>query len=360
MYGGTDTFVLNLCKKINKDKYNVTVVLAGRDGYFDRVPELEATGVKIRYTCDVTSFKGKLKGAYMLYKILKEEKCDVFQTNIDLFNGPQMFISWLARVPLRVCHSHNSEQGRSLQGGSSFAIKVYQKIMRWLCWIFSNARCGCSELALDFLFGNNWKKDPRATVIHNGIPLEEYSTPFDVDEKKEELGIHSKNVIGTVGRISFQKYPEFLVEIIKELKNIRSDFEFLWAGSGDLFDEISQKVNSYGLNDTIHLLGARNDVPQILQCCDLFLLPSRFEGLGIVLIEAQAAGLTCIASDVVPSEADCGGCNFLSLDSSPKEWAEVISNCIDGKIKLKINEKLLNKYSIDYMVEEMERVFDYE
>lgn len=360
MYGGTDTFVLNLCRKINKEKYDVTVILAGRDGYFDRLTELEKTGVNIRYTCDVSGFKGKLRHFRMLYKILKQEKCDIFQTNIDLFNGPQMLVSWLAGVPIRVCHSHNSEQVRSLEEGDTFAIRIYQKIMRHLCWKYSNRRCGCSEAALDFLFGDKWKSDPKARVIHNGIPLEDYQSTFDSDEMKSALGIHKKYVIGTVGRISYQKNPEFIVEVFMELCSLRNDCEFLWAGGGDLFDEISVKVKDYGLEDDMKLLGARSDVCDLLKCFDVFLLPSRFEGLGIVLIEAQAAGLPCIASDVVPKEADCGGCTFVSLNESPKKWAEAVSDCLDGKNKFHINDEMLNEYSIEYMVEEMERVFDCE
>lgn len=355
-YGGTDTFVLNLVKGMDKNLFDITVILSGEDNDFPRIEELEKLKIKIVYTCGLNDTKGKLKHLNELYKILKTEKCDAFQTNIDLFNGANMFIAWMAGVPLRICHSHNSQQGRELREGQGFGVKVYQGLMRWFCWSFSNRRCGCSEAAMDFLFKERWKNDPNSKIIHNGIELEEYGEELDIDNKKEELGLTNKYNIVTVGRISFQKNPMFMVEIFDELGRLRDDCDCIWVGSGEMEEQVKAKIKEEGISNRVHLLGARSDISEILRSCDLFVLPSRFEGLGIVLIEAQAANLPCVCSDAVPLEADCGGCMFLSLEDNAKFWAEKISEILDNK-KLSINKMKLNEYSMEHMVKEMEEVF---
>ena len=357
--GGTDTFVINLCKGLVKDGYDVTVVLSiDKEKAGPRLNDLKATGVRLAWTCSPNNIKSKLKHLVLLYKELKRGKYDAFQTNIDLFNGPNMLVSWLARVPIRVCHSHNAQQGKELKEGKTLSVRIYQKLMRWLCWTFSNRRCGCSKQAMDFLFEKRWVNDENSRVIPNGIDLSSYQKEFDKDKKKKELNLTNTYNICTVGRISFQKNPQFLLEVFYELSKIRADADLLWCGTGELEKDIKEQIINLNLIERVHLLGARNDVNKILGCSDMFLLPSRFEGLGIVLIEAQAAGLSCVMSDVVPSEVDCGLCLPISLEQSAKYWAEKISQVLDKSIDFNLNKEKLNSYSIDNMVKEMEKVLE--
>lgn len=358
-FGGTDTFVINLGKGLIQDGYDVTVILSvDEQEELPREHELLSAGIRVVKTCHLRGFKSKLRHLRLLYKELKKESYSVFQTNIDLFNGPQMLIAWLAGVPIRECHSHNSQQGRELNEGRSLSVKVYQGIMRWLCWTFSNRRCGCSDLALDFLFTDKWRTDSHARIIHNGIDLEEYHKQIDKKEKRKEIGINARYVITTVGRISFQKNPEFLLEIFRELVKIRNDVELLWCGSGEDEELIYKRISDFSLNEKVHMLGFRKDILEILNISNLFLLPSRFEGLGIVLVEAQAAGLPCVMSDVIPKEVDCGLCLPISLEKEAEYWAVKISDILDGKMQLKIDEQKLKLYSIETMVREMEEVFE--
>lgn len=357
-YGGTDTFVINLCEGLVKDGYAVTVVLSiDEDVTGPRLHDLQATGAHLVWTCSLNNTKAKIRHLLLLYKELKRTKYDVFQTNIDLFNGPNMFIAWLAGVPIRECHSHNSQQGKELRSGRKLSVRLYQGIMRWLCWKFSNRRCGCSEDALEFLFGDKWKNDSRVRVIPNGIDLSVYQGKFNKNKKKSELKLTNTYNICTVGRISYQKNPEYLLEVFYELSQIRKDVDLIWCGTGDLEELIREKMSKLNLDKRVHLLGARNDIAEILKCSDAFLLPSRFEGLGIVLIEAQAANLPCVMSDVVPKEVDCGLCLALPLEKSPKYWADQVCKVLDGKLSFEIDKNKLNEYSIDNMVKTMEEVF---
>lgn len=358
--GGTDTFVVNLCRGIDREQFELTIVNpATSEHCLVREPEVVAEGWEIVRTSPLNGLWSKLKHFWRLFWILKKGKFDIFHTNVDLFNGPQLFIAWLAGVPMRICHSHNGNQQKALMQGQKMSIRLYQSIMRWMCWTFSNRRLGCSEMAMEFLYqGHDWKHDKYPIVINNGIDLDVYRKKIDIEAKKKYLELTAKYNIVTVGRIIPQKNPIFIANTFVELCNLRDDCDFIWVGDGPLKKECEEIFKSNGILNRVHFLGQRADVNEILQCCNLFFMPSSFEGLGIVIIEAQAAGLPCLVSTEVPQEANCGGCLYKSLDDSKADWNSAMSDLLDKKIKLEINENALQKFSINYMVEQMQQVFN--
>lgn len=358
--GGTDTFVINLCKTIDKEKFDVTVVNpSSRPESNVRLPDLLATGVRLLQTSDLSrGLMSRLRHLWILYKLLRKERFDVFQTNIDLFNGPNLFVAWLARVPIRCCHSHNGMQQKELVEGSTFSIRLYQWAMRFLCWHFSNRRCGCSAIAMDFLYkGRHWQQNQYPAIINNGIDLEVFRQPLDVAAKKKELGLTANYNIVTVGRIIPQKNPIFIAETISVLCRQRNDCDFVWVGIGEQEGECRQIFERNGVASRVHFLGSRGDVPDILRCCNLFFFPSCFEGLSIANIEAQAAGLPCVNSNAISRESDCGASVFLSLDASQEQWVQTMSSILDGKIILKVDNNKLQQFSVENMTRQMQTVF---
>ena len=121
--------------------------------------------------------------------------------------------------------------------------------------------------------------------------------------------------------------------------------------------EVQQIIKLNKLEDKVHFLGTRSDVNELLICSNLFFFPSIFEGLGIVIIEAQAAGLPCLISSTIPKAVNCGGCDVLDLNKKTEEWAIRINDILDGKIKLEVDSNMLQKYSVEYMVKQMESLF---
>lgn len=357
--GGTDTFVINLCAGLDKEKYDITVINPEqRPEKMVRESDLLKTGVHLVRTSPLIGLDSMLRHFWRLYKILRKGKFDVFQTNIDLFNGPQLLVAWLAGIPVRCCHSHNAMQQKAIVQGMTLPIRLYQSIMKWMCWTFSNRRSGCSVDAMDFLFdGKPWRNASYPTIINNGIDIDRFRNSIDVAKKKAELGLTAKYHIVTVGHIIPQKNPLFIAESFAQLCKLRSDVDLIWVGIGNLENECKNILKNNGSLDRVYFLGSRTDVPEILQCCDLFILPSAFEGLGIVIVEAQAAGLQCLVSDVVPEEANCGATKYMSLSHTPKEWASVMSDMIDKKIELKVDETKIRAFSIQNMVSQMEKVF---
>lgn len=360
--GGTDTFVINLCKAIDKKKFDITIINPATSlALISREDEVLATGVKIFHTCEMYSIKGKLKHLWLMFKFLKKERFDTFHTNVDLFNGPQLFVAWLAGIPNRVCHSHNSQQARGIGKHIGLSVKIYQHIMRYLCYRFSTRRCGCSEEAMAFLFpGFDWRDNSYPQIIYNGIDLNKFrAIPSAelISKKKEELHLSANKNILIVGHIGLQKNPLFSVEIFREICHLRNDVALIWVGKGEMQNEVQKRLSDYKILPKVHFLGQRDDVSEIMHCADVFLFPSLFEGLGIVMIEAQASGLQCVASSEVPKLADCGATIYHSLTDQPIIWANTICDILDGRLKLQVDESRLSQFSIENMVNQMQRVF---
>ncbi len=357
--GGTDTFVVNLCKGLDKNKFDITVVNpSDKDSSRVRESEILSSGAKIVHTFPLTGIKGKLLHFFKLYKFLKFEKIDIFQTNIDLFNGPNLLIAWLAGVPVRCCHSHNSRQNREFKQGFTFSLRMYQWMMRKMCLWFSTHKCGCSQSAMSFLYPEyNWEKNNYPTIIQNGIDLHHFQELIDFVSKKKELGLTAPKHILTIGHFIKQKNPGFTAKVFAELSQVRSDVDLLWVGEGELKESIVDFFKKRNLLDRVHFLGYRSDINEIMQCSDLFILPSNFEGLGIVAIEAQAAGLSCILSKNVPPEANCGAALYMSLDDT-EQWLVSINRILNGETMLTVDPYRLNKFSIEYMSRQMTEVFE--
>ena len=355
--GGTDSFVLNLARGLTRDGHSVTIALAvnpgsGKQFREDEAREMGATVVKLS---DLGSVQEVFRYVYRLYCFLRSGCFDVFHANMDLFNGINMFVAWLARVPVRVCHSHNSLSQYEEKSKRHILVSIYRKIMRNMLWMFSTDRCGCSEPAMDYLFLKRWKTDARSHLVYNGIDLNRFLT---VDSVNRDVAgsVRSQKTIITVGRIEHQKNPYFTVSVMKELLAIDPRYKLIWVGTGDMRAEIVQEIQHLQLESAIQLLGTRTDIPELLHQASTFLFPSLFEGLPISLIEAQAAGLTCIVSDTITRDIDIGLCEFMPLTLPPKQWAERIIE-FNNRCR-EVDNKKLQQFSIGSMVKRLEKIYE--
>lgn len=359
--GGTDSFVLSLAKGLIADGYDVTIVMAvDPDGSPQfREAEAVAMGAKIYKTSDLDGMKKKLRHCGRLYRFLKAGKFDVFHANMDLFNGFNMPVAWLAGVPVRVCHSHIAGSQYEARTGKHLVVSIYRTIMRRSLWWFSNRRCGCSEMAMDYLFQSKWKRDKHSKVVINGVDFAEYSrAEFDKEQKKTELGLPQGKLLITVGRLSPQKNPFFTIRVMEELRKYRPELKLLWIGDGELRSQIEQAIQETGTAENILLLGVRKNVNDYLRCADLFIMPSLFEGLTIAAIEAQAAGLPCVLSDNISKQVNLGLCRFIPLDDGAGIWGATICDLLDGKMKLVIDEEKRMQFDRNYMVKSIERIYE--
>ncbi len=197
---------------------------------------------------------------------------------------------------------------------------------------YATAGLGCSRDACAALFGPDWEKDPRYDVLYYGIDLDPYRTR-DRAGVRRELGLaEDDHVIVHVGRFMDVKNHEFIVAIAAEMMQNLGNARFVLVGDGPRRQEIEALIAQHGLTDRFVLTGRRADVPRVLSGMDAFVLPSHHEGLGLVLVEAQAAGLPCLVSSTVPRDVGIvpGMCHWLALAEGAKAWSEKLVTVIRG------------------------------
>lgn len=350
---GIDIFVTNIATHFDRKKFDLSVVLAlDEDGAKQpREDEVRSAGIPLLYTCDLGSIKRIITHFLRLYRILKQEKVDIFHSNMGLMDGINCLAALLAGVPVRVTHSHTTNSHYAAKTGRQLIAGFFRWAVRLLCFLTANRRCGCSEPAMVYMFGKNWERHSHTRIINNGIDLQRFRP--DGTECRSE----TKRII-SVGRLANEKNPIFALEVMDELKKLRTDFVYEWVGGGELWEQVETAIQEKDLGDHVKLLGIRNDIEKLLPSRDLFFMPSLFEGLGIALIEAQAAGLPCVGSDRIPEMANCGGCCFLPLEESPARWAQVLSDILDGNHDLHTDPEKLRKFDISYTIEQLEQVYN--
>jgi len=310
--GGAETLVMNLYRHIDRSKIQFDFLVHGdkKGAYEDeilalggriyRMPNIRLASIW-KYNKALKSFFAEHKE----YKIVHAHNSEL--GNLALRQAK------LAGIPHRICHAHSAPHGFSVNNLLRNIFKIHAD------W-YTTERFACSEMAGRWQFGNK-----PFTVLKNGID----TARFCFNEKQRssiraKLGIENDFVFGHVGRFVQAKNHEFLLHIFQQVTRIKNNATLLLVGEGPLKPEIEQLSRTLGLHDKVQFLGARDDVPDILNACDAFVFPSLFEGLGIGLIEAQASGLPCFASQNVPSQvAITDLCSFLPLEN-PEEWAEGI------------------------------------
>lgn len=191
----------------------------------------------------------------------------------------------------------------------------------------ANIYFACSKEAGEFLYGKKLVMEGEVHIINNAIDCQRFRFNKEMRERTRiELGLKNKLIIGHIGRFNEQKNHEFLIDVFYEVCHRKNDCVLMLVGEGPLKNRIEEKINNLKIADRVLLLGQRDDVEYLLQAMDVFVFPSIFEGLGIVLIEAQCTGLRCIASNVVPIEAKVtDNLSFLDLKLGTTIWAENIT-----------------------------------
>lgn len=185
---------------------------------------------------------------------------------------------------------------------------------------YSDYRMACSQPAGEWVF-----KSKPFMVLNNAIDVEKFAyDPAIRNEARKEFALDSSFVVGTVGRIMHQKNPIGIIDIFAEVHKRNTKAKLLWVGEGMMRAEAEAHIHKLNLQDSVIMTGVRSDVNRLMQAMDAFIFPSFFEGLGIVAVEAQAAGLPTYCSDSVPREAGVTSlCKFLSISDYVK-WAEEI------------------------------------
>lgn len=319
---GTETWLMNVLRRIDRTRFQLDfLTIKGEEGFYDK--EIKALGGHL-HACPHPDNKGAfLRG---LKDILESnEPYDVIHAHPYTLSGLVLMQAARAKVPVRIVHSHTDR--RKATRDKSFIKQFYIKGMKRLISKTATYGLAASVDAAQSLFGNKWSDDPRWNVMYCGIDLEPFKKMKSKQVMRKELGIPAKaDVIGHVGGLNFEKNHEFLIDRFISLSKKNMRLHLLLVGDGPLKERLIDKVQTAGIEGRVTFTGTRSDIADVLSAIDLFVFPSLFEGLGLAVIEAQAAGLPCLVADTLPKEAEIvdGAVEFLPLDDSDATWEKTI------------------------------------
>ncbi len=316
--GGAETALMNAYRVIDRAQVQFDfAVHISRPGHYDE--EIRGLGGRIlplqppaeagwrNYGCEFT-------------RILEERgPFAAVHSHVHWFSGFVLRLASQHRIPVRVSHSHNTRDGN----GDSLSRRAYRMFMRALIRRHATHLIGCSREASEALFNRACWSDRRVSVLPHALHLADYACAAGSDLREELELAHGTPLVGHIANLSPAKNHSFLIEIFDSIRSLVPGAHLVLAGDGPLRAEIEAAIRARGLADRVHLLGVRNDVPRILAALDLMVFPSLWEGLPVVLVEAQAAGLRCLLADSVTRDVDLrlGLTEFLSLSRGAEDWA---------------------------------------
>lgn len=312
--GGLETMLMNYYRHIDRSlvqfdflehrssESDFDAEIAALGGTVYRLPRLNPLSFRYRKQLD------RFFAAHPEYRIV--------HSHLDCMAGIPLAAAKNHGVPVRIAHAHNSNQDKNIK----YPMKLFyrQEIPHVATELFA-----CGQDAGKWMFGKH-----SFTVLNNAIDAEKFSFCAETREQvRAEFGIKDSTLLlGHVGRFSPQKNHRFLLEVFHTLQQMRSDSKLLLVGGGELEATLREKCRDLGIQDQVLFTGIRSDVHRILQAMDVFLLPSLYEGLCVVAIEAQAAGLPCVISDSVSKECvrTNGLVSFFPLEKSTQQWAQEV------------------------------------
>lgn len=334
--GGIETFLMNYYRNINKKGIQFDFVTMFDSICFEE--EIKQLGGRVYKVTNVK--KNPLKYYSQLKKIMEENKYRIVHINmLSLANIIPIIVAKRAKVENIIIHSHNTSTPHGI------IRKLLDKFNKKIAVNNATELFACSELAGKWMF----EKEKDFIVINNAIDLNNYKfNPSIRDKIRQELKIENKFVVGHIGRFSEQKNHKFLIEIFREVSKKEPNAILLLIGDGELKEEIKNLVNKYELNEKVIFIDSVSNANEYYQAMDIFVLPSLFEGLPVVGIEAQASGTNCIFSDTITKELELTNfVKFISIDDDSKgKWVEeIIKNKNRGKNEV-CNTKLSQNYNI--------------
>ncbi len=327
--GGAESRIMDLYRRMDRDEIQFDfLVHSSALNWFtketERKPEfydeeIEAMGGHIYVLPKFKVYN------YLFYRravrkfFAKHKEFRVVQGHMTSTAGIYLPIAKKAGVPITVAHARNAGVVKGPKGAATRFFR--RELVEKADFCFA-----CSLLAGQDVFGRNAMSEGRVKIIYNAIDVRR----FTYDEKvraaaRKQLGISQELVLGHVGRFEYQKNHPYLLEVFAAVCRERKDAVLLLLGEGKDRPAMEERCKQMGIADRVRFMGNRKDTERYYQAMDIFLLPSFFEGLPGVLMEAQAAGLRCFVSDTVTREAKATDLvTYLSIDKPAESWAKEI------------------------------------
>lgn len=338
--GGVEAVIMNYYRNIDRDKVQFDLI-CDNDSTDIPYEEIEKLGGKVIL---IPPYQKVFKYIKELKRVLKEGEYKIVHSHINTLSVFPLYAAKKAGVPVRIAHSHSTTNKKEWKKNlMKLALRPFAKT-------FATDYFACSELAGRWLFGDKTFDEGKVYVLNNAIDLDKFKYDEKIRKaKRKELKIKDDTiVIGHIGRFVEQKNHRGLIDIFNEIHKLNENTILILAGQGPLMEEMKEKVKSLNLDKNVKFLGQRSDANELYQAFDVFLLPSLYEGLPVVGVEAQAAGLLCILSDDMTKETKVlETTEFLSLSAAPTVWANILLQSLEKyKRKDTLNEITKNGFNI--------------
>jgi len=350
--GGVESVVFNYYNFIDKSKIQFDLII-----HNDSVYEIPENILKLGCNVfKVPSYRHLFAYIKSLKIIFKNNNYKIVHSHMSTLSVFTLFAARMANIPVRIAHSHVTAG----KGKGEFFRNLLKYTLRLFSRVFPTHLFSCSEYAGRWMFGNNTFEKGKVTVLNNAIDFEKFIFSESTRNKiRNDLNLGDELVVGSVGRFTPQKNHDFLVDIFSEVVKRNKKSTLLLIGDGELKKQIQKKVALLGLQNNVLFLGARDDVNELFQAMDVFVLPSLYEGLGMVAVEAQVSGLPTIVSSRVPNEVKLfDTIEFLNLNEKPEKWAESILSKRDFKRRSISCEQDIKRFSITDEVKRLERIYE--
>lgn len=337
--GGVEAVIMNYYRNIDRKKIEFHFI-CDEDSTNIPYDEIKKLGGKVIL---VPPYQNILKYNKKLKEIFNSEKYKIVHSHINVLSVFPLRIAKKCGVPIRIAHSHSTtnkvEWKKNLM---KQALKPFSKI-------YATDYFACSKLAGVWLFGKKEMEKGKVTIVNNAIDLDKFSFDEKIrKEKRKELKLKKDTfVVGHIGRFVKQKNHSFLIDVFNEVYKKNNNAILLLIGQGPLKVEIEDKVKTLNLEKQVISLGQREDVQELYQVMDVFVLPSIYEGLPVVGVEAQAMKKICVLSNSMTKETKIlDSTKFISLDKDEKQWAKEIIKSSKNKIEDNYKETI-KKYGFD-------------
>lgn len=318
--GGLEATVLNYYRNIDRNliQYDFFV---DSDSTLIPKDEINKLGGNVFI---VPPYQNQIKYQAELYRLFQENDYKMVYSHMNTLSFFPMFAAWRAGVPIRVAHNH------STAGKGEFKRNIMKYSLRLLGKIFPTHLCACSYHAGRWMFGKKCMEEGKVQIWQNALEIDKFLFSSSTREYiRKKFSVEDKFVLGHVGRFIHQKNHYFVIDIFNEIYKNNKKAVLMLVGDGELFQEIKMRIQELGLESAVIFTGNRDDVAELYQAMDIFILPSFYEGLGMVAVEAQISGLPVLCSEYVPEEAKiCDNFVNISLEESAEQWAKKVESYV--------------------------------
>lgn len=349
-YGGVETVIMNYYRRIDKNKIQFDF-FALEGSILPQKEEIEKAGGRVYV---VPRYTRPWNYCREVYRIFRQNNYRIVHSNMNTLSFFPLYMAKKAGIPVRIAHNHST----AAKGETKKNILKY--LLRPLAKSCATDYMACSAQAAEWMFGRNAVNEGRVYIVNNAIELKRFMySEAKRREIRAALAVQEEEIlIGCIGRLCFQKNQEFLLRVLKQLNDraaYDSKVKLMLVGDGENRDRLIALARELKLEKLLIMIPACDRANDYYNVFDIFALPSRYEGFGMVAVEAQVNGLPCLLSDKFPEDVVIGA-DVDRLELKEEDWLSKLMAYVDDAR----NQTELNKLAVDRRTCDIDLFRDYD